>query len=94
MAKGGRDVTTSLTPEERTLRARLGAYAMLANNDVMVTSAPGRAAADARFEDQVDPQRLLPEEERRRRAEMARKAHMSKMGLASARARRARKEGR
>lgn len=59
---------------------------------------PDRAAATAaareafrnQFERQVDPNNELPEAERLRRAESARKAHFSRMALKSAQARRAR----
>ena len=40
-----------------------------------------------RFEDQVDPGRVLPEHERNRRATAALNAHMSRMALASSKAR-------
>ena len=56
---------------------------------------PARAAFLNKFEDQVDPDRVLPEAERLRRAESARKAHFARLALASARARakKARKNG-
>ncbi|MGO9205037.1 MAG: hypothetical protein ACLQBX_02410 [Candidatus Limnocylindrales bacterium] len=47
-----------------------------------------RAAFEAKFEREVDPDGVLPLEERRRRAEMARKAHYARLALASAQARR------
>lgn len=81
-------MTTSLTPEQRSLRARIGAYSLHATHDPKVTSAPGRAAFLARFEREVDPDGVLPEPERQRRAQLALKAHMSKLALASAKARR------
>jgi hypothetical protein len=34
-----------------------------------------------KFEDQVDPERALPEDERNRRAEHALKAHMASLAL-------------
>ena len=79
---------TSLTPEERSTRARIGAHALHAKHDPKITTAPGRATFLAKFEDEVDPDRVLPLEERSRRAEHARKAHFTRMALASARARR------
>jgi hypothetical protein len=45
----------SLSPAERSLRARLAAYAMHARHDARRTSANGRAAFLARFEREVDP---------------------------------------
>lgn len=73
---------------DRSTLGRIGAYTMHATHDTKVVSAPGRAAAEARFEKQVDPEGVLEPAERARRAEMARKAHFSRMGLASAQARR------
>ncbi len=84
-------MATTLTPRERTLRAQIGAHALHASHDPRETTAKARAAFLGRFEDQVDPERVLPEEERRRRAEHARKAHFARLALASARARRERK---
>jgi len=56
--------------------------------DPAARTAPARAAAESRFEREVDPDGVLPPEERRRRAEHARKAHYLRMALASAKARR------
>ncbi|MDQ3574976.1 MAG: hypothetical protein M3404_08670 [Actinomycetota bacterium] len=82
-------MSTDLTPNERVLRARLAAHASWANtHDPTARTAPGRAAALARFEDEVDPDHVLPEEERRRRAQHAMRAHMTRLALRSARARR------
>jgi hypothetical protein len=52
-----------------------------------------RAGLERRFLDEVDPARLLPEVERLRRAECARRAYYQGLALASAKARRARKAG-
>jgi hypothetical protein len=78
-------------PAEMALRGRVGAYVTHSRHDPRETTANARAAFMARFEDEVDPERLLSELERRRRAEMARKAHFSRLALASAKARRAKK---
>jgi hypothetical protein len=43
------------------------------------------------FDDQVDPDRVLPEAERKRRAAQARKAYFAGLALESAKARRQRK---
>jgi len=48
----------------------------------------------ARFIDEVDPGRVLPEADRLRRAESARKAYFASLALKSAKARRARAEAR
>jgi hypothetical protein len=47
-----------------------------------------RAPFLSKFEDQVDPDRVLPEEERMRRAEHAKKAHFQKLAMKSAKVRR------
>lgn len=61
---------------------------MHAKHDSRVTSQPARDAFMARFEDEVDPDRVLPEAERARRAVHARKAYFTKLALRSAQARR------
>jgi hypothetical protein len=83
----------SLTPEQRSLRARLGARAMHARHDAHQTTASGRAAFLARFEREVDPDGVLSPAERQRRAAHALSAHMSRLALTSSKARRARKGG-
>jgi hypothetical protein len=81
----------SLTPQERTLRGRLGAYLLHARRDPRETTAAARAAFDRRFLDEVDPDRRLPEAERVRRAAAARKAHFTRLSYLAARRRRERK---
>ena len=85
--------THGLTPAERTLRARLAAHCMHAQHDARQTTVSGRAAFLARFEAEVDPDGTLAPGERRRRAEHARRALLHPSGLASAKARRARRQG-
>jgi hypothetical protein len=75
-----------LSAKERSLRARVGAFALHAQG--RTSTKAGTAAFLARFERQVDPQGLLPPEERARRALYARKSHMASLALKSARARR------
>jgi uncharacterized membrane protein len=50
-----------------------------------------RAGLEAKFLREVDPDNQLPEAERRRRAESARKAFYQRLALTSAKARKARK---
>lgn len=76
------------TPQERTLRARLAAQTLHSRVDSKEHTEPARAAFLAGFEDEVDPDRTLPEAERKRRAESARKAHFTRLALKSAQARR------
>jgi hypothetical protein len=74
------------------MRARLAAHAMHARHDSREVTANARRAFVERFERQVDPDGVLPAAERRRRAEHAMRAHMTRLALRSARARRARAE--
>jgi hypothetical protein len=69
----------------------MAAYAMHAKNDPKVTTAKARATFLARFVDQVDPDRTLPERERERRAEAARKCYYAGLALRSSQARSARR---
>jgi len=82
----------ALSTSERALRGRIGAYAQHAKHDPRKTTEAARASFLARFEAEVDPEGKLPTEERKRRAEYARKAYFAKLALASARARREQKE--
>ena len=70
------------------LRARLAAHAKWANADPVAGTAKARAAFLLKFIDQVDPDRSLPEPERLRRAEHARKAYFTRLAMRSAVARR------
>lgn len=74
-----------LTPSERSLRARAGAYALHAMGGTSTKA--GTAAFLAKFEKQVDPGGTLPPEERARRATFALKSYMCKLELKASRAR-------
>lgn len=76
-------------PSELSLAGRKGAYVSWANTaDRAARTAPARTAFDRRFEDQVDPDRILTPEDRARRAAAARKAYFADLALKSAQARR------
>ena len=79
-----------LTPNERTLRARLAAHALHASVDSKQHTEPARRAFMARFENEVDPDRNLTPSERLRRAEHAKRAYFTRLALKSAQARRKR----
>lgn len=80
-------VYESMTPAQRSLRARTASYASWANTpDPAARTRNGAQAAFRRFEDQVDPERLLPEDERYRRAKAAQRAHMSSIAYKRVRA--------
>jgi len=83
----------SLTPAERSLRGRMGAYVVHARYDPRQITAPAREAFLKRFLDEVDPDRVLPEPERLRRAAAARKAYFIRLAFLASR-RRARRRAR
>lgn len=85
----------SLSPTEISLRARIGGYVLHSQVDSAEHMKPAQAASPGQltyWEREVDPEGVLPELERKRRAECARRAHMTKLALASSQARRARKK--
>lgn len=83
----------SSSPERRH-RARIAAHTSWAQtNDRTARTAPARAALESRFDDQVDPARVLTAEERGKRSANARKAYYLALALKSAQARAARRRG-
>ena len=80
-----------LDPKRASLLGRIGAHALHSRYDSRDLTAPARAAFLAKFLEQVDPHGDLPEAERLRRAEHARKEHFARLALRSAEARRGRK---
>ena len=84
--------SSGLSPSQRSMRARLAAYAMHARHDSREVTANVRKAFVERFEQEVDPDGALSVAERRRRAEHAMRAHMTRLALRSARARSTRAE--
>jgi hypothetical protein len=81
-----------LDPAARVLRAKLAAYAMHAAHPIEATTRAGLTAAEARWINQVDPDRVLPEAERNRRARAARKSYFLSLAFRSAQVRKAGKE--
>ena len=77
-----------MNPRDASLRGRIGAYRLHATHDPRDTTKAAHKSFLARFELEVDPDGVLPEAERRRRAEAARKAYFLLLALKSARARR------
>ncbi len=68
-----------------------------ARYDPRAITAPAREAFIKRFVDEVDPGRVLPERERKRRAAAARKAYFTRLAFLASRRRtkrRARGQGR
>jgi hypothetical protein len=81
-------VTLKFDPEDMSRRGKIGAHIKHSRYDSRESTAPARQAFDRKFENQVDPEGTLSEEERLRRAQHARKAYFARLALASARARR------
>lgn len=77
----------SLTAAERSLRAKIGAHSLHAAYDGVELTERARATFRTGFEHQVDPDGLLSPDERQRRAQHARRAHMARLSLAASRAR-------
>ena len=79
---------SSIPASERALRAKKAAHTKWATHDPVEGTAAARAAFLDRFETEVDPEGVLPAEERQRRAEQARKAYFAGLALKSAQSRR------
>jgi hypothetical protein len=86
-------MSRNFDPREMALRGRIGGFAQKAKHDPKVTTAKARASFLGRFERDVDPNGELPEDERLRRAEAARRAYFSRLAHKSAQARRSRRNG-
>jgi hypothetical protein len=80
--------TRAFDPEEMARRGRIGAHGTHSQHDARDLTSPARAAILTTFEKQVDPDCVLPPDERRRRATHARKAHMARLARLSVLARR------
>src|SRR3712207_5631457 len=85
-------ITITIDPDEMALRGRIGAHVVHRRYDSRELTAAGRAAFVSKFEDEVDPGRVLPDAERQRGAEHAGRAHFAKLARLSANARRTKKE--
>lgn len=72
----------------RSPRHAAAALTRVASEGGHAVSAPARAAFLRKFEDQVDPERVLPEGERAKRASAARRAHFLTLAAKSADVRR------
>lgn len=69
---------------------RIGGFITHSRYNSAEIAAHARRGFNARFEKEVDPDGLLPDTERARRADMARKAYFARLALKSADARRRR----
>ncbi len=85
---------TSLTPEQRVLRAKHAIHSRWAHTpNRTAATQPGRDAFMARFEHEVDPEGLLDPAERARRAEHAKKAYFARLAFESSKSRAKKKAG-
>lgn len=84
-----------MTPTERAQAGKLGAYVSWANTpNRTARTAPGRRAADAKFDQMViDAHGVLPPEEHAKCAAAFRSAHYAEMALKSVRARKQKRAG-
>jgi hypothetical protein len=90
----GYPVSPGVTPGDRRQIAKIAARVRWAQEtDRSAATQPARDGLLRKLEDQVDPDRALPADERATRAESARRAHYQQMALKSAQARRAKKRG-
>jgi hypothetical protein len=85
--------TMSMSPEERSLRARMAAHNRWAKEENRpAATQPARDAYLQKFLDEVDPDGELPEAERRKRADNARAAHLARMRYEGLKKRRGKKK--
>jgi hypothetical protein len=81
--------TGGMTRDQRRRRARIAAeLSWAATRDRTARTAPGTNAFLRRFEDQVDPDHELSDDQRQTMARHARRAYMLQLAERSARARR------
>ncbi|WP_204342784.1 hypothetical protein [Micromonospora terminaliae] len=82
-------------PDVRRMAGRIGGHMSWANTpDRAARTAPGRQAALDRFEREIDPDGTMDPVERARRADCLRRAHMARLSLKAAQARKAAAAGR
>jgi hypothetical protein len=85
-------MSSEMTPQQRSRRARVAAHASwAATADRKARTSAGTTAFLARFERQVDPEGLLPDDQRAEMARHARIAYMLRLAERSAQARRGRR---
>ena len=77
----------------RSQRSRIAALSLHSRTDGRAHTAPARKRFLEKFLDEVDPDLILSEAERQRRAAIARRLHFVKLALRSAEARRRRRNG-
>lgn len=83
--QGGRAL---LNPDRARILGRIGAHQLHATHNPIETTQKARETFLARFEQLADPDGVLLEAERLRRARHLRKAHMTRLSLLAVEARR------
>lgn len=77
-----------MTPEQRSMRSRLGAHTRWANTpDRSAATEPARKAWKNRWLKLADPDGTMPPEQAHAKAEQLEKAHFVRMALASSQSR-------
>lgn len=79
-----RTVSYEVDVDDLARRGRIGGYTTAARHDSRELTLPARKALHKKFLIEVDPENVLPEPERNRRAEAARKAHYTRLARLSA----------
>lgn len=85
-------VVLEFDPDEMARRGRLGGLTTHSRHDSREITKNARAAMQDRFVREVDPDLVLPEDERQRRAQIAKRLYFTRIGQMSGKARRARIE--
>jgi hypothetical protein len=87
-------LASQLTPAQRSMRARIAANTRWSRDGERRANAErAQRGLLAKFETEVDPDGVLPEAERIRRAKAARRAHMQRLQFLSSRSRAGRTSG-
>lgn len=81
-------MTTESSKSLQAVRGRIGGLVKASKYPASELTSAARQTFLRKFEQQVDPDGVLPPEERARRAEAARRAHFARLALLSAKARR------
>lgn len=82
------DTPRPVKAPSRKARGRLGGLTTSMTHDMNAVAANARKGLERRFENEVDPERTLSEEERARRVDAARRLFYQRLSLRGAAARR------
>jgi len=90
-SRGTITVPVTYDRDDMALRGKIGAAVLHSRHDPYEATAAARAALWSRWEQEVDPEGTLSPDERQRRAEHARRAHLLRAARASVLARQKKK---